>query len=343
MYRFFVTARLTAMISVTNVNVTRDLSYAKVYVSIFAKDEEEKKSNFEALKNFSGKDTEYIADSAAEAVAEGKRPMDAMLIDGFSLADQAKEAENIIQSAIPEDIVDLVNKNVPVTLKNLKDVRNSRTDDSKIFIHRTDNAPINIVSAQRKLEEARLAMSAEANLSLLKKGISIDTKPIEELVDILKQHEKDYYSNLMTQNGVEPTVENINTFKSTMDVFEEMKTFPAYVINTETGNEDVSTVYTRGASLKTSMENANEIYETLMTAPRSDMGDDIKKAFKKQTGRTVMEAFSELKIEEAKKLITLGKPINEIADELSFCNKNYFSKVFKKVAGVTPSEYKKSL
>ena len=69
----------------------------------------------------------------------------------------------------------------------------------------------------------------------------------------------------------------------------------------------------------------------------------IKKAFKKQTGRTVMEAFSELKIEEAKKLITLGKPINEIADELSFCNKNYFSKVFKKVAGVTPSEYKKSL
>ena len=235
---------------------------------------------FEALKNFSGKDTEYIADSAAEAVAEGKRPMDAMLIDGFSLADQAKEAENIIQSAIPEDIVDLVNKNVPVTLKNLKDVRNSRTDDSKIFIHKTDNAPINIVSAQRKLEEARLAMSAEANLSLLKKGISIDTKPIEELVDILKQHEKDYYSNLMTQNGVEPTVENIDTFKSTMDVFEAMKTFPAYVINTETGNEDVSTVYTRGASLKTSMENANESYETLMTAPRSDMGDDIKKAFR---------------------------------------------------------------
>ena len=235
---------------------------------------------FEALKNFSGKDTEYIADSAAEAVAEGKRPMDAMLIGGFSLADQAKEAENIIQSAIPEDIVDLINKNVPVTLKNLKDVQNSRTDDSKIFIHKTDNAPINIVSAQRKLEEARLAMSAEANLSLLKKGISIDTKPLEELVDILKQHEKDYYSNLMTQNGVEPTVENIDTFKSTMDVFEEMKTFPAYVINTETGNEDVSTVYTRGASLKTSMENANESYETLMTAPRSDMGDDIKKAFR---------------------------------------------------------------
>ncbi len=69
----------------------------------------------------------------------------------------------------------------------------------------------------------------------------------------------------------------------------------------------------------------------------------IKKAFKKQTGRTVMDAFTELKIEEAKKLLSLGKHCNEIADELSFCNKNYFSNVFKKVVGVTPSEYKKTL
>ena len=34
--------RLTAMISVTGVEVTRDLSYAKVFVSIFANSEEEK-------------------------------------------------------------------------------------------------------------------------------------------------------------------------------------------------------------------------------------------------------------------------------------------------------------
>lgn len=46
--------RLTAMISVTAVKVTKDLRYAKVYVSIFAKNEEEKMSNFEALKSASG-------------------------------------------------------------------------------------------------------------------------------------------------------------------------------------------------------------------------------------------------------------------------------------------------
>ena len=45
---------LTAMISVTDVKVTKDLRYAKVYVSIFCNDEEEKKSNLAALKGASG-------------------------------------------------------------------------------------------------------------------------------------------------------------------------------------------------------------------------------------------------------------------------------------------------
>ena len=46
--------RLTAMISVTGVEVTRDLSYAKVFVSIFANSEEEKENNLKALKSASG-------------------------------------------------------------------------------------------------------------------------------------------------------------------------------------------------------------------------------------------------------------------------------------------------
>lgn len=46
--------RMTAMVSVTDVKVTRDLRYAKVFVSIFGKDEEEKNNTFIALKNASG-------------------------------------------------------------------------------------------------------------------------------------------------------------------------------------------------------------------------------------------------------------------------------------------------
>ena len=46
--------RLTAMVSVTDVKVTKDLRYAKVFVSIFGKDDEEKNNTFVALKNASG-------------------------------------------------------------------------------------------------------------------------------------------------------------------------------------------------------------------------------------------------------------------------------------------------
>lgn len=45
--------RITAMVSVTKVDVTKDLRYAKVYVSIFG-NEESKASTFEALKSSLG-------------------------------------------------------------------------------------------------------------------------------------------------------------------------------------------------------------------------------------------------------------------------------------------------
>jgi ribosome-binding factor A len=45
--------RLSAMVSVTRVDVTKDLRYAKVFVSIFGKDDE-KASTLNALKNSAG-------------------------------------------------------------------------------------------------------------------------------------------------------------------------------------------------------------------------------------------------------------------------------------------------
>ena len=46
--------RMTAMVSITSVKVSKDLKYAKVFVSIFGKNEEEKQETFAALKSASG-------------------------------------------------------------------------------------------------------------------------------------------------------------------------------------------------------------------------------------------------------------------------------------------------
>ena len=46
--------RMTAMVSITSVKVSKDLRYAKVFVSVFGKNEEEKNETFAALKSASG-------------------------------------------------------------------------------------------------------------------------------------------------------------------------------------------------------------------------------------------------------------------------------------------------
>lgn len=46
--------RLTAMVSITKVEVTNDLRYAKVFVSVFGNNEKSKEESFEALKSSTG-------------------------------------------------------------------------------------------------------------------------------------------------------------------------------------------------------------------------------------------------------------------------------------------------
>ena len=58
------------------------------------------------------------------------------------------------------------------------------------------------------------------------------------------------------------------------------------------------------------------------------------------TNRTVSDYIAEVKIEHAKELIDSGQYlIYEIANQLGFENAYYFSKVFKKVTGMSPKNY----
>ncbi len=63
--------------------------------------------------------------------------------------------------------------------------------------------------------------------------------------------------------------------------------------------------------------------------------------FKKHSGESIMSYYNTLKIKEAKKLIKEGKhSLSDIAEMLHFNNQYYFSRVFKKIEGQSPSEYK---
>ena len=58
------------------------------------------------------------------------------------------------------------------------------------------------------------------------------------------------------------------------------------------------------------------------------------------TSKNFTDLVTEYRIEKAKEMLKGNYQIKEIAFELGFKSHNYFSKVFKKVTGLTPKEYK---
>ena len=66
-------------------------------------------------------------------------------------------------------------------------------------------------------------------------------------------------------------------------------------------------------------------------------------AFKQKYGVTVVDYLTELRIEEAKKLLLeTDMTVSEVAEEVGFSDTSYFSKVFLKSAGIPPSSYRRN-
>ena len=70
--------------------------------------------------------------------------------------------------------------------------------------------------------------------------------------------------------------------------------------------------------------------------------DYLSRTFKKSTGLSLTEYLTEQRIEKSKQLLSTSNiQISSIADEVGYNNMNYFSKIFKKLTGNTPVEYRK--
>ncbi|MDS1030191.1 PocR ligand-binding domain-containing protein [Bacillota bacterium LX-D] len=67
----------------------------------------------------------------------------------------------------------------------------------------------------------------------------------------------------------------------------------------------------------------------------------LSKIFKQELGCTIMEFLTKIRIEEAKKLLRNPQyNVIQVADELGFKDPGYFTKVFKRSEGITPSQYR---
>ncbi len=228
---------------------------------------------------------EEIVAVSAEAISDGIRPQDVVL-SGNDFKDQAQDALDVITNVTDEELAYVVNSGEPLTIENLKKAADEiKNKDTKVSAATDKTAytksSLDLLTARRQLEETRLKMTSEANLSLLKKGISIDTMELSQLVEELKTQENEYYSRLLSGDGIAPKEADVALFRNVMDTSEALKAMPAYALGIHPVDETtLQSLYEDGAALKDTFEKAGERYETMMTAPRQDMGDSISKAFR---------------------------------------------------------------
>lgn len=66
----------------------------------------------------------------------------------------------------------------------------------------------------------------------------------------------------------------------------------------------------------------------------------VKQTFSKYAGIGIINYFNRLKIERAIRMLQNGNSVQETADALGFSSQNYFSTVFKRITGKSPTAYK---
>lgn len=67
----------------------------------------------------------------------------------------------------------------------------------------------------------------------------------------------------------------------------------------------------------------------------------ISRVFKEITNETLIEYINEKRLQKAKNLLKEDKSIQEIAEMVGFNTYSYFYKVFKKMTGMSPEDYRK--
>ena len=278
-------------------------------------------------------DTEQILSAVAAAIADGKSAGSANLADGRSNLEKAVDYMEAYAQISDEAVDQVVAEDKELNLHNLEKAQ-EQIDRYGVI----DGTPEQI-SARRQLEEVRLMMTIEANRKLLESGYSIDTTELEDLVEALKQIEEKQNKALFEESDAATAAEKAALYEQTQQKTAEIPYLPAAILAEYISEEELFTldsVHTNGTALKNAYEAARESYETLMTAPRADMGDSIRKAF-----RNVDDILTDMKLETSEEnrraVRILGYNSMDITDDNIDAVKKYDMELRHAIRRMTPA------
>lgn len=177
---------------------------------------------------------------------------------------------------------------------NLADTRSIRQKAYDLMVYYQSSDAEKRISDHRLLEEIRLRMTVETNVKLLESGFSIDTKPIEETIEALKQAQQEL-ARAFFPEAKYTDQEAVDYYRQLEDAWQVAEELPGLPVDTvgrwqerlqhrtpEDGNpadQSLAEFHRTGKELQTEYEKAGRRYEAVWTQPRADMGDSIRKAF----------------------------------------------------------------
>ena len=172
---------------------------------------------------------------------------------------------------------------------NLADPRSIRQKAYDLMAYYQSSDAQQRISDHRLLEEIRLRMTVETNIKLLESGFSIDTRPIEETIEALKQAQQELAREFFPEKELtdQEAVERYQELEDAWQVARELPDLPIDTVgrwqerlrDMAPEEQNLAQFHKMGKALQAEYEKAEQRYETVWTAPRADLGDSIRKAF----------------------------------------------------------------
>lgn len=241
---------------------------------------EESMGSLHALRNLELPETmEQVAAAAAASIADGKKAGNANVADPESALEKALDYIKDVSEITDEAVDRVAAEGNRLNLRNLK----AAQIQISMSVTTTQSYAVSL-EGRRVMEEVRLQMTVEANIRLIRSGFSVDTAELEQLVESLKAAQKQAEEALFGNNK-EAVPEGAGAiYKNTLSTVNALGSMPAALIGRFTYYQKteitLAAAYKEGDALRTAYEKAGESYEQLMTAPRKDLGDSIRKAFR---------------------------------------------------------------
>lgn len=136
-------------------------------------------------------------------------------------------------------------------------------------------------------------------------------------------------------------IEEADTEKKLSEIFDEI--LQEYLDPKKRPNKDKQLPLSKQIDSYIVQEFMNDITVQSITDKFYLSREHLSRLYKKETNKTINGKITEVRIKEAKKFLSdTTMTVTEIALQVGFSSSQYFSKVFKRLTGMTATEYRES-